>query len=134
VEKGLPHGRHLATGLPVLLRSRANTLVSVRQVAERNTGRTTAVIRADRKTVIHPRVGELLLDCETLVGLDHRQRLMVLTPADNETRERPELLQVLGTQESPRKRPRMVTSPTADSTSIHDRRNPPYRKVGPPVR
>jgi|GEM_PF-6261276 len=34
-EKGLPHGRHLAAGLPVLLRSRANTLVSVRQVTQR---------------------------------------------------------------------------------------------------
>ena len=59
-----------------------------------------AVKRADRKIVIHPRVGELLIDCETLVGLDHRQRLMVLTPADNETRERLELLQVLGPQAS----------------------------------
>jgi hypothetical protein len=58
-----------------------------------------AVKRVDRKTVIHPRVGELLLDTETLVGLDHRQRLMVLTPADNETRERLALLQVLGGQE-----------------------------------
>ena len=43
-EKGVPHGRHLAAGLPVLLRSRANTLVSVRQVTQRNTGRKTAGI------------------------------------------------------------------------------------------
>ena len=42
--KDLPHGRHLAAGLPVLLRSRANTLVSVRQVTQRNTGRRTAGI------------------------------------------------------------------------------------------
>lgn len=42
---------------------------------------------------------ELLMDCETLVGLDHQQRLMVLTPADIETRERLELPQVLGLQE-----------------------------------
>ena len=41
MEKGLPHDRHLATGLPVLLRSRANTLVSVRRVTQRNTGRHT---------------------------------------------------------------------------------------------
>jgi len=34
----------LAAGLPVLLRSRANTLVSVRQVTQRNTGRKTAGI------------------------------------------------------------------------------------------
>lgn len=44
MEKGLLHGRHLATGLPVLLRSRSNTLVSVRQVTQRNAGRTTAGI------------------------------------------------------------------------------------------
>jgi len=42
VEKGLPHDRHLATGLPVLLRSWSNTLLSVRQATQRNAGRTTA--------------------------------------------------------------------------------------------
>lgn len=44
MEKGLLHGKHLATGLPVLLRSRANTLVSVRQVTQRNAGRKAAGI------------------------------------------------------------------------------------------
>ena len=44
MEKGLPHDRHLATGLPVLLRSRSNTLLSVRQVTQRNAGRKTAGI------------------------------------------------------------------------------------------
>ncbi|MGP2441086.1 helix-turn-helix transcriptional regulator [Streptomyces sp. JW3] len=58
-----------------------------------------AVKRTDRKRLIHPRVGPLLLDCETLVGVDHQQRLMVFTPADHESRERLELLQVLGLQE-----------------------------------
>jgi RNA-directed DNA polymerase len=43
-EKGLPHGRHLVAGLPVLLRSRSNTLLSVRQVTQRNAGRKTAGI------------------------------------------------------------------------------------------
>ena len=38
------HGRHLATGLPVLLRSRANILLSVRRVTEINAGRSTAGI------------------------------------------------------------------------------------------
>ena len=50
MEKGLPHDRHLATGLPVLLRSHANTLVSVRRVAQLNAGRTTAGI--DGKTAL----------------------------------------------------------------------------------
>ncbi len=39
-----PTSRHLASGLPVLLRSRSNTLLSVRQVTQRNAGRRTAGI------------------------------------------------------------------------------------------
>ena len=42
MEKDLAHDRHLATGLPVLLRSHANALLSVRRVTEINAGRTTA--------------------------------------------------------------------------------------------
>ena len=42
MEKDLAHDRHLATGLPVSLRSWSNTLISVRQVTQRNTGRKTA--------------------------------------------------------------------------------------------
>ncbi|MFD5893035.1 MULTISPECIES: helix-turn-helix domain-containing protein [unclassified Streptomyces] len=60
-----------------------------------------AVRRADRKTLLHPRVGRLLMDCETLVTPDQGQQLLVLTPADVETRERLELLRVLGIQEFP---------------------------------
>ncbi|MFC7535441.1 helix-turn-helix transcriptional regulator [Actinoplanes sp. GCM10030250] len=57
------------------------------------------VRRADRKTLLHPRVGLMLMDCETLNTPDQGQQLLVLTPADDETRERLALLQVLGTQE-----------------------------------
>ncbi|WP_329236465.1 helix-turn-helix transcriptional regulator [Actinoallomurus sp. NBC_01490] len=60
-----------------------------------------AVRRAARKTLLHPRVGPLLMDCETLVTPDQRQQLLVLTPADAETRERLELLRVLGIEEFP---------------------------------
>jgi transcriptional regulator with XRE-family HTH domain len=60
-----------------------------------------AVRRADRKTMVHPRVGRLLMDCETLVTPDQGQKLLVLTPADDEARERLELLRVLGTEEFP---------------------------------
>jgi transcriptional regulator with XRE-family HTH domain len=59
------------------------------------------VRRADRKAVLHPRVGRLLMDCETLVTPDLGQQLLVLTPADAESRERLELLRVLGTEEFP---------------------------------
>ncbi|MCI2417858.1 hypothetical protein MOQ72_10525 [Saccharopolyspora sp. K220] len=38
-----------------------------------------AVRRADRKTVLHPRVGRLVMDCETLVTPDQGQQLVVLT-------------------------------------------------------
>ncbi|MGW3422341.1 helix-turn-helix transcriptional regulator [Streptomyces phaeochromogenes] len=60
-----------------------------------------AVRRADRKTLLHPRVGRLLMDCETLVTPDQRQQLLVLTPGDAETRERLELLRVIGIEEFP---------------------------------
>ncbi|RBM14387.1 helix-turn-helix transcriptional regulator [Streptomyces sp. PT12] len=59
------------------------------------------VRRADRKTFLHPRVGRVLVDCETLVTPDQRQHLLVLTPANAEARERLELLRVLGTEEFP---------------------------------
>jgi transcriptional regulator with XRE-family HTH domain len=60
-----------------------------------------AVRRADRKTFAHPRVGPILMDCETLVTPDQGQQLVVLTPADAEARERLELLRVLGNEEFP---------------------------------
>jgi hypothetical protein len=62
-------------------------------------GHEVAVRRADRKTFVHPRVGNLLMDCETLVTPDQRQQLLVLTPADSDARERLEFLRVLGTEE-----------------------------------
>lgn len=58
-----------------------------------------AVRRADRKTLRHPRVGPLTMDCETLMTPDQGQMLLVLTPADAETRERLALLRVLGVEE-----------------------------------
>jgi transcriptional regulator with XRE-family HTH domain len=58
-----------------------------------------AVRRADRKTVLHPEVGRLVMDCETLMTPDQGQELLVLTPADEETRNRLDLLRVVGTQE-----------------------------------
>jgi transcriptional regulator with XRE-family HTH domain len=60
-----------------------------------------AVRRADRKTIVHPRVGPVVMDCETLMTPDRSQFLLVLTPADAEARERLDLLRVLGTEEFP---------------------------------
>jgi transcriptional regulator with XRE-family HTH domain len=60
-----------------------------------------AVRRADRKTLVHPRLGPILMDCETLVTPDLGQQLLVLTPADDDAREKLALLRVLGTQEFP---------------------------------
>ena len=51
---------------------------------------------------LHPRVGRLVMDCETLVTPDQGQQLLVLTPADAEARERLDLLRVLGTRSSRR--------------------------------
>ncbi|MFI5960250.1 helix-turn-helix transcriptional regulator [Cryptosporangium sp. NPDC051539] len=58
-----------------------------------------AVRRADRKTFVHPRVGPILMDCETLVTPDLGQQLLVLSPADADARERLELLRVVGVEE-----------------------------------
>jgi transcriptional regulator with XRE-family HTH domain len=58
-----------------------------------------AVRRADQKILVHPRVGPMLMDCETLVTPDLGQQLLVLTPADDEARERMALLRVLGVEE-----------------------------------
>lgn len=58
-----------------------------------------AVRRADRKTLLHPRVGRLRMDCETLMTPDQGQMLLVFTPADDETRERLALLMVVGVEE-----------------------------------
>ncbi len=60
-----------------------------------------AVRRADRKTFLHPRVGRVVMDCETLMTPDQGQMLLVLTPADAESRERLALLRVLGVEEFP---------------------------------
>ncbi|MGW3346366.1 helix-turn-helix transcriptional regulator [Nonomuraea rubra] len=60
-----------------------------------------AVRRASRKTLLNPRVGPLVMDCETLITPDQRQQLLVFTPGDEETRERLDLLRVLGLEEFP---------------------------------
>jgi transcriptional regulator with XRE-family HTH domain len=60
-----------------------------------------SVRRADRKTLIHPRVGPLTMDCETLVTPDLGQSLLVLTPADTSTRESLDLLRVVGVEDFP---------------------------------
>ncbi|MFG1921837.1 helix-turn-helix transcriptional regulator [Cryptosporangium sp. NPDC048952] len=58
-----------------------------------------AVRRADQKTIVHPRVGPMLMDCETLVTPDQGQHLVVLTPANADARERLDLLRVVGLEE-----------------------------------
>ncbi|MEU8023041.1 helix-turn-helix transcriptional regulator [Micromonospora haikouensis] len=64
-----------------------------------------AVRRADRKTFLHPRVGRVTMDCETLVTPDLGQQLLVLTPADAGDREKLDLLRVLGVEEFPARVP-----------------------------
>ncbi|MGW5156544.1 helix-turn-helix transcriptional regulator [Nonomuraea wenchangensis] len=60
-----------------------------------------AVRRTDRKSMVHQRVGRLVMDCTTLVTPDQGQQLLVFTPVDDEARERLELLRVLGTEDFP---------------------------------
>ena len=49
--------------------------------------------------MIHPHVGRLDLDCETLYAPDQSQMLAVLTPADPQARDKLALIGVLGLQE-----------------------------------
>ncbi|MER7367186.1 helix-turn-helix transcriptional regulator [Nonomuraea wenchangensis] len=60
-----------------------------------------AVRRTDRKSMMHRRVGRLVMDCTTLVTPDQGQQLLVFTPVGDEARERLELLRVLGTEDFP---------------------------------
>ncbi len=60
-----------------------------------------AVRRTDRKSMMHQRVGRLVMDCTTLVTPDQGQQLLVFTPVGDEARERLELLRVLGTEDFP---------------------------------
>lgn len=54
---------------------------------------------ADHKTLIHPEVGEIEVDCQALLTEDRGQALLVLTPAPrSEGEEKIRLLTVLGTQ------------------------------------
>lgn len=59
-----------------------------------------AVLRADTKTVLHPVVGAIELDCEVMLGARHRQRLVVHTARPGSVaQERLELLRVVGLQD-----------------------------------
>ncbi|MDW5325214.1 helix-turn-helix transcriptional regulator [Plantactinospora sp. KLBMP9567] len=105
------HGRQIVADLRAAAGRRSGDptvtgLVERLQAASADFGRLwaeheVAVRRVDRKTIVHPRVGRLLMDCETLVTPDQGQQLLVLTPADAEARERLELLRVLGIEEFP---------------------------------
>ena len=60
------------------------------------------VRRADRKVLVHPKVGPIDLDCETLMTQDQGQFLLVLTPASGtDAGEKLALLSVLGLEDFP---------------------------------
>ena len=57
---------------------------------------------AERKTLVHPAVGEMDLDCEALLTQDQNQTLIVLTAAPrSEAADKLQLLAVLGSQRFP---------------------------------
>ncbi|QMU68776.1 helix-turn-helix transcriptional regulator [Streptacidiphilus sp. P02-A3a] len=59
-----------------------------------------ALRRGDTKTVLHPVVGAIELDCEAMLGTRHRQRLIVHTARPGSVaQERLELLRVVGLQD-----------------------------------
>ena len=52
----------------------------------------------DHKTLLHPEVGALDVDCQALFTEDQAQTLLVLTPSTTETAERMRLLAIVGAQ------------------------------------
>ena len=59
-----------------------------------------AVRRADRKCILHPVVGAVDVDCETLLVADEGQALILLTARPGTpAQERLELLRVIGQQD-----------------------------------
>jgi hypothetical protein len=65
---------------------------------------------ADHKTIVHPELGPIELECQVLLTEDHSQSLLVFTaPPRSEGAEKLELLAVLGTNTSrPRRRSLML--------------------------
>jgi hypothetical protein len=58
----------------------------------------------DHKTLVHPEVGRIEVDCQALFTEDQSQALLVLTPAPgSEAEEKIRLLAVLGHQNFPTK-------------------------------
>ena len=56
--------------------------------------------RSDRKTVLHPVVGRLDLDCEVMLSPEHDQRLVIHSArAGTPTHQALALLRVIGVQE-----------------------------------
>jgi len=65
-----------------------------------------AVRRGESKTVLHPVVGAIEVDCEVMLGDRHRQRLVVYTARPGSVaQERLELLRVVGLQDLSRPEP-----------------------------
>ncbi len=52
----------------------------------------------DHKTLVHPELGEIEVDCQPLYTENQAQALLVLTPRGSEAAEKLRLLQVVGTQ------------------------------------
>lgn len=60
-----------------------------------------AARRFDRKRIIHPEVGMLDLMCEVLVGANGEQLVLLFARPGTDTREKLDLLRVIGTQNLP---------------------------------
>jgi hypothetical protein len=55
--------------------------------------------RSDHKTVVHPLVGRIDLDCEVMLSPEHDQRLIIHSArAGTPAQQALELLRVIGTQ------------------------------------
>jgi transcriptional regulator with XRE-family HTH domain len=79
-----------------LLTALLDTGPEFRELGERHE---VAVKRAQTKRVLHPLVGQVTLDCETLLTPTGTQMLVLLTPSRTEARAQLEMLRVVGLQD-----------------------------------
>ncbi|GAA0617728.1 helix-turn-helix transcriptional regulator [Kribbella sandramycini] len=83
---------------PELRRLVDELLVASPRFAQLWRERQVAAVQPSRKMVDHPEVGTVNVDCDALATQIGDLRLLIMTPADDESRGRLELLATLGTQ------------------------------------
>lgn len=81
-----------------------------------------SVRHSDVKTIVHPEVGPIAFDCETLLTTSATQRLLIYRPRPGtDAAEKLELLRVIGTQRLEEPRPEAAAEPERRSAAPYSR-------------